>query len=147
MAINNITVSGNAGKDFEIRTTGNGTSIGSVSIAAVQGYGDYKKTSWLTVKVLSEGFCRVLEQTVKKGSPVVVSGEFVLETWEKDGVQKSMPVIIAREVVSMGSGAPQNHGGQSQQQGGWGQPQQQQQPQRQQQQGNQSMDFDDDIPF
>lgn len=145
MAINNITVSGNAGKDFEIRTTGNGKQIGSFSIAAVQGYGDYKKTSWLTVKVLSEGFCKVLEQTVKKGSLVVVSGEFVLETWEKDGVQKSMPVIIAREVVSMSQG-----GGQSQQGGGWGQPQQpqgNQQPQRQQSQGNQSMDFDDDIPF
>lgn len=145
MAINNITVSGNAGKDFEIRTTGNGKQIGSFSIAAVQGYGDYKKTSWLTVKVLSEGFCKVLEQTVKKGSLVVVSGEFVLETWEKDGVQKSMPVIIAREVVSMSQG-----GGQSQQGGGWGQPQQpqgNQRPQRQQAQGNQSMDFDDDIPF
>lgn len=145
MAINNITVSGNAGKDFEIRTTGNGKQIGSFSIAAVQGYGDYKKTSWLTVKVLSEGFCKVLEQTVKKGSQVVVSGEFVLEQWEKDGVQKSMPVIIAREVVSMSQG-----GGQSQHGGGWGQPQQQQgnqQPQRQQAQGNQSMDFDDDIPF
>lgn len=145
MAINNITVSGNAGKDFEIRTTGNGKQIGSFSIAAVQGYGDYKKTSWLTVKVLSEGFCKVLEQTVKKGSQVVVSGEFVLETWEKDGVQKSMPVIIAREVVSMSQG-----GGQSQQGGGWGQPQQpqgNQQPQRQKPQGNQSMDFDDDIPF
>lgn len=145
MAINNITVSGNAGKDFEIRTTGNGKQIGYFSIAAVQGYGDYKKTSWLTVKVLSEGFCKVLEQTVKKGSQVVVSGEFVLEQWEKDGVQKSMPVIIAREVVSMSQG-----GGQSQQGGGWGQPQQpqgNQQPQRQQAQGNQSMDFDDDIPF
>lgn len=145
MAINNITVSGNAGKDFEIRTTGNGKQIGSFSIAAVHGYGDYKKTSWLTVKVLSEGFCKVLEQTVKKGSLVVVSGEFVLETWEKDGVQKSMPVIIAREVVSMSQG-----GGQSQQGGGWGQPQQpqgNQQPQRQKPQGNQSMDFDDDIPF
>lgn len=145
MAINNITVSGNAGKDFEIRTTGNGKQIGSFSIAAVQGYGDYKKTSWLTVKVLSEGFCKVLEQTVKKGSLVVVSGEFVLETWERDGVQKSMPVIIAREVVSMSQG-----GGQSQQGGGWGRPQQpqgNQQPQRQQAQGNQSMDFDDDIPF
>lgn len=141
MAINNITVSGNAGKDFEIRTTNNGKSIGSFSIAAVQGYGDYKKTSWLTVKVLSEGFCKVLEQTVKKGSPVVVSGEFVLEQWEKDGVQKSMPVIIAREVVSMGQAA-----GQPQQGGGWGKPQQPQQSQ-QSQQGNQSMDFDDDIPF
>ncbi|QEG10385.1 single-stranded DNA-binding protein [Klebsiella phage KMI8] len=146
MAINNITVSGNAGKDFEIRTTGNGKQIGSFSIAAVQGYGDYKKTSWLTVKVLSEGFCKVLEQTVKKGSQVVVSGEFVLETWDKDGVQKSMPVIIAREVVSMSQG-----GGQSQQGGGWGQPQQpqgnQQPRQNSKPQGNQSMDFDDDIPF
>nr|CAK1257540.1 single strand DNA binding protein [Klebsiella phage vB_Ko_K29PH164C1] len=145
MAINNITVSGNAGKDFEIRQTNSGKSIGSFSIAAVQGYGDYKKTSWLTVKVLSEGFCKILEQTVKKGSQVVVSGEFVLEQWEKDGVQKSMPVIIAREVVSMSQGS-----GQSQQGGGWGQPQQpqgNQQPQRQKPQGNQSMDFDDDIPF
>lgn len=147
MAINNITVSGNAGKDFEIRTTGNGKQIGSFSIAAVQGYGDYKKTSWLTVKVLSEGFCKVLEQTVKKGSQVVVSGEFVLETWEKDGVQKSMPVIIAREVVSMSQGAAGNSGG------GWGQPQQpqqqqpQQQPQQTKPQGRQSMAFDDDIPF
>ena len=147
MAINNITVSGNAGKDFEIRTTGNGKQIGSFSIAAVQGFGDYKKTSWLTVKVLSEGFCKVLEQTVKKGSLVVVSGEFVLEQWEKDGVQKSMPVIIAREVVSMSQGG----GGQSQQGGGWGQPQQpqgnQQPRQNKPQGGNQSMDFDDDIPF
>ncbi|WP_279027197.1 single-stranded DNA-binding protein [Gibbsiella quercinecans] len=147
MAINHIIVSGNAGKDFEVRQTGNGKTIGQFSIAATQGYGDYKKTSWLTVRVLSEGFCKFLEGAVKKGTPVVVSGEFVLETWEKDGVQKSMATIIAREVVvntpksgdagsSSGQVIGHSNGGSSQH----SQPQQNKG-------GGQNMDFDDDIPF
>lgn len=89
-----------------------------------------------------------------------MSGEFVLEQWEKDGVKHSMPCVLVNSLDFGGSKADSGGG---QQQGGWGQPaaatqqqapaNRQQAPQNQtpatQQHGyaNPPIDYQDDIPF
>ena len=95
--------SGNLGKDFDLRVTPNGKSVGSFSLPVKQGYGDYEKVSWVDCKLLGDRADK-LAQYLLKGKPVTVQGEFVLETWEKDGVKHSKPVVIVSNLDMHKSG-------------------------------------------
>lgn len=130
MAINTIVVSGNVGKDCELRVTQNGKNIASFSVAVKQGYGEHERTSWLSCRMfgkMAEGLC----DYIKKGNLVTVSGQYVSEEWEKDGVKRVQPTIIVSDIQL----PPRTDG--------------QQQPKQQNQQANneQPQDFSDDIPF
>ena len=160
MALNVFTASGNIGKDCESRVTPAGKTIAQFSLPVKSGYGENEKTSWVTCKLFGVK-AEKLPQYLTKGAKVTVSGEFVLEQWEKDGVKHSMPCVLVN-ALDFGGSKTESSGGQ---QGGWGQPatapQAQQQsapPQRQQatqnaatpqQQGyaNPPIDYQDDIPF
>lgn len=131
MGINVLTASGRAGKNMEVRVTPNGKSIGSFSLPVESGWGDNKKTSWVTCKMFGER-ANKLAQYITKGSQVTVTGEFVLEEWERDGVKNSMPCIIVNDIQL----PPQQQA-----------PQQQYQQQQQQAQYSDVPDFDDDVPF
>ena len=97
MAINSINVSGNVGKDCELRVTQNGKNIASFSIAVTQGYGEHEKTSWLTCRIFGKT-AEGLQPYIKKGDLITVSGEYVTEEWEKDGVKRLSPTIIVNQV-------------------------------------------------
>ncbi len=152
MGINVFTASGRLGNDMDVRYTPNNKCIGSFSLPVESGWGENKKTAWVTCKLFGER-AEKLSQYLTKGSQVSVTGAFQLDEWEKDGVKHSRPVIIVNDMQL----PPKQDGGVPQQ--GWGQPQQptqqqapQQQPTRQQQppqQGGQQFDtpppdFDDD---
>ena len=158
MALNVFTASGNIGKDCESRVTPAGKTIASFSLPVKSGYGENEKTSWVTCKLFGVK-AEKLPQYLTKGIKVTVSGEFVLEQWEKDGVKHSMPCVIVNALDFGGSKAESGGG---QQQGGWSQPASapaQQQPaqqqaapaQRQQAPQNQApapqQDWNSDIPF
>lgn len=161
MGINVFTASGRCGQDMEVKYTSSGKAIGQFNLPVETGYGDNKKTSWVTCKVFGER-AEKLAQYITKGSPVTVTGAFQLDEWEKDGVKHSRPCILVNDIQL----PPQQQGGQQAPQGQQRQqqrhPQQQQAPQNngyqqarsqpvQQQQAPQynepPMDFDDDIPF
>lgn len=98
MAINVFTVSGNIGSDgLVLRYTPNGKAVGEMSIPCKQGYGEHEKTSWITCKMLGER-AEKLSPYLHRGNAVTVTGEFVLEQWEKDGVKHSKPVIIINDI-------------------------------------------------
>ena len=151
MGINVFTASGRCGQDMEVRFTPNGKAIGQFNLPVETGFGDNKKTSWVTCKMFGER-AEKLAQYVTKGAAVTVTGAFQLDEWEKDGVKHSRPCILVNDIQL----PPQQQGGQQPQ----GQ-QQQQQPQRQQapqnngyqQARNQPMQqqdapqFDDDLPW
>tara|TARA_Y100000310_G_scaffold327068_1_gene392853 strand:+ start:2401 stop:2925 length:525 start_codon:yes stop_codon:yes gene_type:complete len=174
MSINNFVFSGNLGKDSEIKTTQAGKSICLFSVASKSGYGDNQKTSWIECKILNDGFANAMQPHLVKGRKVVVSGEFVYEEWEKDGIKNGRPVCLVKDIEI--SDPAQAMSQQSQQQAPaqnhyQNAPQQQQAPQQQpmskqanpQQQAPQQQapaqapqqqapaqgfdDFDDDIPF
>lgn len=88
MGINVFTASGRCGQDMEVRFTPNGKAIGQFSLPVETGYGDSKKTSWVTCKMFGER-AEKLAQYITKGAAVTVTGAFKLDEWEKDGVKHS----------------------------------------------------------
>lgn len=153
MAINIFTVSGNVGSDMEVRQTPNGKSIGTFSLPVKSGWGDNEKVSWVSCKMFGER-AQKLAQHITKGAKLTVTGSFVLDEWENNGVKHSRPVILVNDFEFGGSPQGQaNQGGyqqQSQQSQQSGQSQQQSNQQQNQAQGGMKepdFDFDSDIPF
>lgn len=147
MAINIFTASGNVGSDMEVRMTPNGKAIGAFSLPVKSGWGENEKVSWVSCKMFGER-AQKLAPHITKGTKLTITGSFVMDEWEKDGVKHSRPVVLVNDFEFGGS--PQQSQGN---QGGYNQqPQQQPQQQAAQQppQGGPKepdFDFDDDIPF
>ncbi|ELX8345490.1 single-stranded DNA-binding protein [Enterobacter hormaechei] len=140
MAINTITISGNAGKDAVLRVTPNGKHIASFPLPAKSGFGENEKTSWVNCKMFGS-MAEKLSVAVVKGAKITVTGEFVIEEWTKqDGSQAQSPTILVRDIDLPPRGTPGND-----------QPRQNSQPKQQKQQSKPSseppMNFDDDTPF
>ena len=117
--MNVMIISGNLGRDMEIRYTQNQKAIGSFSLPVKQGYGEHEKTSWVEVKILGDR-AQKLQPYLVKGKEVTVSGEFVFEQWEKDGVKTGKPVLIMNHLDMHGGAQSQpvqhsNHGQPAQQ--------------------------------
>ncbi len=132
--MNIMIISGNLGKDIEVRYTQSGKAIGSFPLPVKQGYGEHEKTSWVDVKILGDRAEKV-RQFLTKGKEVTVSGEFVYEQWEKEGVKHGKPVLIMQSIDFHGGkqdsgqssqGAKAGQGSQPAQSGGG---------------------YDDDLPF
>ena len=144
-----MVVSGNLGSDIDIRWTPNSKCIGSVSIPAKSGFGEYEKTSWLTCKILGEK-AQKLADYLTKGKLVTFTGEFILEEWEKDGAKHSRPTMLVRDIqlpARDNNSAPQSSQ-QAPQQNQQSQQGQQYQQSSQRQSAPQNFEnFDDDIPF
>ncbi len=154
MGINVFTASGRIGNDMDVRYTQNGKCIGTFSLPVESGFGENKKTAWVSCKVLGERAAK-LAQYLTKGGQVTVTGTFQLDEWEKDGVKHSKPVIIVNDIQlpanTNNSGGGSMQQAQPQQQQRPQQAQQQQRPQQQQQPQNSYNKYDDfgdsDIPF
>ena len=130
MPINTITIAGNVGKDAVLRVTPNGKHIATFSLPAKSGFGDNEKTSWLQCKMFG-AMAEKLSASILKGAKVTVTGEFVIEAWDKnDGSKASIPTILVRDIDL----PPKQNG------------QQQSRPQQQRGQSTEP-DYDESIPF
>lgn len=102
-SINKVIISGNLVRDPDTRILENGTHLAKMSIANNQRYRDrngewQEKTCYVniiawrkTAELVSE-FCR-------KGSPVLVEGELVFNSWEdRDGSKRSRIEVNARRI-------------------------------------------------
>ena len=102
-SINKVIISGNLVRDPDTRILENGTHLAKMSIANNQRYRDrsgewQEKTCYVdivawrkTAELVSE-FCR-------KGSPVLVEGELVYNSWEdRDGQKRSRIEVNARRI-------------------------------------------------
>lgn len=151
--MNVLVVSGNIGRDAEVRNAG-GTSVAGFSLAVKSGYGDKAQTVWVDCSLWGKQAESGLVQYLKKGQFVVVTGE--LGTREHEG--KTYITLRVNNVTLGGKQDAQKsvQGQQAQQQGY--QPQQQQRPQQNSyaqasggmqrpQQQSQAPAFDDDIPW
>ena len=97
MSINTMTVTGNAGANAELRYTQQGTAIGDFNLPVKQGYGDNQKTSWVKC-VLWGKVAEAYAPNIKKGDLLVVSGEFYVEEWTKDGVTHIKPCLRVNQI-------------------------------------------------
>ena len=80
--MNVLVVSGNIGRDAEVRNAG-GTSVAGFSLAVKSGYGDKAQTVWVDCSLWGKQAESGLVQYLKKGQFVVVTGE--LGTREHEG--------------------------------------------------------------
>ena len=65
--MNNLSATGNAGNDAEVRFTSDGTAIASWSIALTSGYGKNEKTTWLRCNMFGKRG-ETIAQYIKKGT-------------------------------------------------------------------------------
>ena len=142
--MNLLTVTGNIGKDAEVRQAGSST-LCEFSLAFKSGYGDKAKTVWIKCTLWGKRAEGQLPQYLVKGSQVAISGEFSMDEWEKDGAKHSMPVVNVQSLDLIGgkqeprapqAQQPQHSSAKSPPQGAY--------PQKQPAGFD---DFNDDIPF
>ena len=100
--MNNLSATGNAGNDAEVRFTSDGTAIASWSIALTSGYGKNEKTTWLRCNMFGKRG-ETIAQYIKKGSQVGVNGEISLNTYKgKDGAEKTSLECNVQSVTLLG---------------------------------------------
>jgi single-strand DNA-binding protein len=140
--LNNCQFIGNCGADPDIRTTGNGNKVANLSLAVTEKWKSkqtgerQEKTEWVRLNCFQEGLIGVIENYLKKGSKVYVSGKMATRSWDDQNGQKkySTEINIDKLVMLDGKDNRDNSGGNY----GGGQ---------QNQQNNQQDDYDDGIPF
>src|SRR5690554_4464274 len=80
--MNVLSLTGNLGRDAEVRQAGNSTVCG-FSVAMTAGYGDKKQTIWIDCSIWGRQAEGALPSYLTKGQQVAVSGE--LSTREHEG--------------------------------------------------------------
>ena len=95
--MNTCILVGRLTKDPEARYTQSGKAVTSFTVAIDDGWGDKKKTYFFTV-VCGEGLAESCGSNLVKGQKVAVMGKLTQRTYEKDGQNRSVIEILAREV-------------------------------------------------
>lgn len=87
-SLNECNFIGHLGKDPEIKSLQSGAKVANFSIACSERWRDKSSgetkehTEWINVVVWQEGLVRVVEQYLKKGSKVYLSGKMQTRKWQ-----------------------------------------------------------------
>jgi single-strand DNA-binding protein len=141
---NVFSFTGTVGRDAEVRYTPSGLAVLSVTVANNIGFGDKQQTLWVRVALFGKRAEGGLQNYLKKGQQVFVSGELTQNEYKaNDGTMKTSLELNANIVDLIGR---RNEGS--------GQGQQAYQPSAAQSsapqgQAHDNFDdaYDDDIPF
>jgi single-strand DNA-binding protein len=98
---------GNLTRDPELRTTPNGASVCSFSLALNRSYknseGNWQEaTDYIDIVAWGPLGERVA-QYLTKGRPALVSGRLQSRSWEQDGQKRSKVEVVANDVTFLGS--------------------------------------------
>ncbi len=115
-SFNQVTLMGNLTRDPELRTTPNGQSVCSFSLALNRSYKN-AEGSWQEVTdfidIVAWGpLGERVAQYLTKGRPALVSGRLQSRSWEQDGQKRNKVEVVAQDVTFLG-GAPGSGGGAS----------------------------------
>lgn len=110
--MNQVNLKGNAGQDPRITDFEGGGKVAQFSLATTtKGYTtkDGKKvedtTQWHNIVVNRKGLAGVVEKFVKKGTPVLVTGELRYRDYtDKDGINRTAAEIYVSELELCGGG-------------------------------------------
>jgi len=135
---NVFSFTGTIGRDAEVRATPSGQSVLNFTVANNIGFGDRQQTLWIRVALWGRRAEGSLQNYLKKGQQVFVSGELTQREYQaNDGSTKTSLELNATIVDLVGKRNEQGS-----------QPQQNyQQPQQQQPSQPSSLDDFDDVPF
>ena len=103
MAVNSVCVSGNLGRDAELKQTPSGKSVLDFSLAVNEHVGDGKtRANWIDVALWGRR-AEALAPYLRRGTKVCVHGRLRQRTWEgDDGVRRSVVGVVADDVDLMG---------------------------------------------
>jgi len=122
-SLNKATLIGNLGADPEIRSTGAGTRVATLSVATSRRWTSktgeqQEKTEWHRV-VCWDRLAEICERYLKKGDRIYAEGRIEYRQWEgQDGQTRYTTEIRAMELIMLGgsgdrdSGRQENYGGQ-----------------------------------
>jgi single-strand DNA-binding protein len=105
-SFNQVTLMGNLTRDPELRTTPNGSSVCSFSLALNRSYknseGNWTEaTDYIDIVAWGPLGERVA-QYLTKGRPALVSGRLQSRSWEQDGNKRSKVEVVAQDVTFLG---------------------------------------------
>ena len=106
--VNKVFLLGNVGKDPEIRTTGNGMTVATFSLATADRAKDPEgnwtdRTEWHNL-VAFQRTAEIVRDYVKKGSQIFVEGKIQTRSWEdkETKVKKYRTEILVNELSLLG---------------------------------------------
>ena len=118
--VNKVIIVGNLGDDPDVKYTGNGTAIATISVATSEKWTDkdgeqQERTEWHRIKFFGR-LAEVVGEYLKKGRQVYVEGRLQTDKWtDKDGVDRYTTNIIANEMQMLGGNPGGERGGGQQQ--------------------------------
>lgn len=99
---------GNLTRDPELRTTPNGTSVCSFSLALNRSYkdasGEWTEATDFVDIVAWAALGERVAQYLTKGRPALVSGRLQSRSWEQDGQKRNKLEVVAQDVTFLGGG-------------------------------------------
>lgn len=105
-SFNQVILMGNLTRDPELRTTPNGQSVCSFSLALNRSYkggdGEWKEMTDFIDIVAWGPLGERVAQYLTKGRPALVSGRLQSRRWEQDGQKRSKVEVVANDVTFLG---------------------------------------------
>lgn len=105
MSINRVTISGNLGRDPELRATSSGTQVCRLAVCVntrQKVNGEWKdKANWVDV-IFFGNRSESISKYLAKGSHVTVAGLLSQNVWEKDGKMRSKLEVIGEDIDFQG---------------------------------------------
>lgn len=109
---NKSVLAGNLTKDVELRTTQNGTSVASFTLAINSKYGDTERTDFIDCVAWSK-VAELINQFVTKGNPLLVEGRLQNRSWEQDGQKRSKVEVVVSDFVLLSQREGKSEGNQT----------------------------------
>lgn len=113
---NRVILIGNLTRKPELRMTGGGTPVATLTLAVNSRYthvGESKEETLFMDCTVFGKQAETVEQYLGKGRSVLVEGRLQEQRWEREGVKHSKMVVIANNVRFLGGGKSQGDGGKS----------------------------------
>ena len=140
---NVFSFTGTVGRDAEVRYTPSGLAILNVTVANNIGFGDKQQTLWVRVALFGKRAEGGLQNYLKKGQQVFVSGELTQNEYKaNDGTMKTSLELNANIIDLLGK---RNESGSGQQ--AYQAPEKQPSAPQGNSHDNFDAPYDDDIPF
>lgn len=139
---NVFSFTGTVGRDAEVRYTPSGLAVLSVTVANNVGFGDKQQTLWIRAALFGKRAEGGLQNYLKKGQHVFVSGELTQNEYKaNDGTMKTSLELNANIIDLIGKRSDSGQGQQAYQASGT------QSAPAQSDHDNFDAPYDDDIPF
>src|SRR3954466_1519641 len=107
-SFNQVTLMGNLTRDPELRTTPNGATVCSFSLALNRSYknaeGNWTEATDFIDIVAWGPLGERVAQYLTKGRPALVSGRLQSRSWEQEGQKRSKVEVVATDVTFLGGG-------------------------------------------